>query len=88
MPDLFGILKNMWNDEDNNPYGAFDQHESRLSDSLHSAAISPRKLSPILGRWLYHGADPRQLPSSMIPHPRPAATPTWIRQTISPIRRI
>ncbi|KAJ5880235.1 Sorting nexin-41 [Penicillium subrubescens] len=31
----------MWNDEDNNPYGAFDQHESRLSDSLHSAAISP-----------------------------------------------
>ncbi|KAJ5668652.1 Sorting nexin-41 [Penicillium macrosclerotiorum] len=31
----------MWNDEDNNPYGAFDHHESRLSDSLHSAAISP-----------------------------------------------
>ncbi|KAF7719979.1 Sorting nexin [Penicillium ucsense] len=31
----------MWNDEDNNPYGAFDQHESHLSDSLHSAALSP-----------------------------------------------
>ncbi|KAJ5179924.1 hypothetical protein N7492_003134 [Penicillium capsulatum] len=30
----------MWNDEDNNPYGAFDP-ESRLSDSLHSAALSP-----------------------------------------------
>lgn len=30
----------MWNDEDNNPYGAFDQHEARLSDSLHSAALS------------------------------------------------
>ncbi|CAL5868060.1 uncharacterized protein PFLUO_LOCUS2283 [Penicillium psychrofluorescens] len=29
----------MWNDEDNNPYGAFDQ--SHLSDSLHSAALSP-----------------------------------------------
>lgn len=35
----------MWNDEDNNPYGAFDQHESGLSDSLHSAALSPRKIS-------------------------------------------
>lgn len=34
----------MWNDEDNNPYGAFDQHQSGLSDSLHSAALSPRKL--------------------------------------------
>ncbi|KAJ5108133.1 Sorting nexin-41 [Penicillium angulare] len=31
----------MWNDEDNNPYGAFDQHEAHLSDSLHSAALSP-----------------------------------------------
>ncbi|KAJ5223994.1 hypothetical protein N7468_008536 [Penicillium chermesinum] len=30
----------MWNDEDNNPYGAFDQHEAHLSDSLHSAALS------------------------------------------------
>lgn len=36
----------MWNDEDNNPYGAFDQHESHLSDSLHSAALSARKLLP------------------------------------------
>lgn len=34
----------MWNDEDNNPYGAFDQHEARLSDSLHSAALSAREL--------------------------------------------
>ncbi|CAG8127368.1 unnamed protein product [Penicillium olsonii] len=32
----------MWNDEDNNPYGAFDQHQSHLSDSLHSAALSPQ----------------------------------------------
>ncbi|KAJ5533035.1 Sorting nexin-41 [Penicillium frequentans] len=31
----------MWDDEDNNPYGAFDQHEAHLSDSLHSAALSP-----------------------------------------------
>ncbi|KAE8381241.1 hypothetical protein BDV26DRAFT_255960 [Aspergillus bertholletiae] len=30
----------MWNDEDNNPYGAFDS-EARLSESLHSATISP-----------------------------------------------
>ncbi|KAI9926384.1 hypothetical protein ASPWEDRAFT_32206 [Aspergillus wentii DTO 134E9] len=30
----------MWNDEDNNPYGAFDT-EAHLSDSLHSAALSP-----------------------------------------------
>ncbi|KAJ5751061.1 Sorting nexin-41 [Penicillium manginii] len=30
----------MWNDEDNNPYGAFDQHEAHLSDSLHSTALS------------------------------------------------
>lgn len=40
----------MWNDEDNNPYGAFDHHESHLSDSLHSAALSPRKLPPGLLR--------------------------------------
>ncbi|KAJ5720695.1 Sorting nexin-41 [Penicillium malachiteum] len=26
----------MWNDEDNNPYGAFDQHEAHLADSLRS----------------------------------------------------
>lgn len=32
----------MWNDEDNNPYGAFD-NEAHLSDSLHSAALSGRK---------------------------------------------
>ncbi|KAE8392924.1 Sorting nexin, cytoplasm-to-vacuole targeting pathway/endosomal sorting [Aspergillus alliaceus] len=30
----------MWNDEDNNPYGAFD-NEARLSESLHSATLSP-----------------------------------------------
>ncbi|KAI2790579.1 Sorting nexin-41 [Penicillium oxalicum] len=36
----------MWNDEDNNPYGAFDQHESHLSDSLHSAALSPPTYEP------------------------------------------
>lgn len=34
----------MWNDEDNNPYGAFDS-EARLSESLHSAALSPRNTS-------------------------------------------
>ncbi|KAL4803454.1 hypothetical protein BDV18DRAFT_144772 [Aspergillus unguis] len=28
----------MWNDEDNNPYGAFDS-EARLSESLHSATL-------------------------------------------------
>jgi hypothetical protein len=38
----------MWNDEDNNPYGAFDQHQSHLSDSLHSAALSPRKTSALI----------------------------------------
>ncbi|RLM01905.1 Sorting nexin-41 [Aspergillus turcosus] len=41
---------NMWNDEDNNPYGAFDS-EARLSESLHSAALSPplydREHSPV-----------------------------------------
>lgn len=32
----------MWNDEDNNPYGAFDHHQDpHLSDPLHSAAIPP-----------------------------------------------
>ncbi|KAJ5908780.1 Sorting nexin-41 [Penicillium taxi] len=31
----------MWNDEDNNPYGAFENHEPHISDSLHSAALSP-----------------------------------------------
>ncbi|BCR96554.1 PX and BAR domain-containing protein [Aspergillus luchuensis] len=30
----------MWNDEDNNPYGAFD-NEAHLSESLHSATLSP-----------------------------------------------
>ena len=32
----------MWNDEDNNPYGAFD-NEAHLSESLHSATLSPSK---------------------------------------------
>ncbi|KUL90716.1 hypothetical protein ZTR_00004 [Talaromyces verruculosus] len=32
----------MWNDEDNNPYGAFDRPGGHLSDSLHSGAVSPR----------------------------------------------
>lgn len=40
----------MWNDEDNNPYGAFEHNESHFSDSLHSASISPtlidREASP------------------------------------------
>ncbi|KAL1964942.1 hypothetical protein VTN77DRAFT_6295 [Rasamsonia byssochlamydoides] len=31
----------MWNDEDNNPYGAFDHPDPHLSDSLHSTAVSP-----------------------------------------------
>ncbi|KAJ5298959.1 uncharacterized protein N7443_007079 [Penicillium atrosanguineum] len=31
----------MWNDEDNNPYGAFENQEAHLSDSLHSTALSP-----------------------------------------------
>lgn len=31
----------MWNDEDNNPYGAFDRLDPHLSDSLHSTAASP-----------------------------------------------
>lgn len=33
----------MWNDEDNNPYGAFDRPDGHLSDSLHShsGASSP-----------------------------------------------
>ncbi|OKL63315.1 Sorting nexin-41 [Talaromyces atroroseus] len=31
----------MWNDEDNNPYGAFDRPDGHLSDSLHSGAVSP-----------------------------------------------
>ncbi|KAL2856217.1 hypothetical protein BJX68DRAFT_230162 [Aspergillus pseudodeflectus] len=30
----------MWNDEDNNPYGAFDS-EARLSESLHTTSLSP-----------------------------------------------
>lgn len=34
----------MWNDEDNNPYGAFD-NEAHLSESLHSATLSPSKWS-------------------------------------------
>lgn len=33
----------MWNDEDNNPYGAFDD-QAHLSESLHSATIASRKL--------------------------------------------
>ncbi|KAH8690207.1 putative autophagy protein Atg20 [Talaromyces proteolyticus] len=31
----------MWNDEDNNPYGAFDRPDSHLAESLHSGATSP-----------------------------------------------
>ena len=32
----------MWNDEDNNPYGALDRNEAPTSDSFHAAAMSPR----------------------------------------------
>ncbi len=60
----------MWNDEDNNPYGAFDQHESRLSDSLHSAALSPRKLSSSPPPELFHdGADSTQATFEQDPTP-------------------
>ncbi|KAL2008449.1 hypothetical protein VTN00DRAFT_6643 [Thermoascus crustaceus] len=31
----------MWNDEDNNPYGAFDQQDPPFADSLHAATFSP-----------------------------------------------
>ncbi|KAL4897951.1 hypothetical protein BDV59DRAFT_168957 [Aspergillus ambiguus] len=44
----------MWNDEDNNPYGAFD-HEAHLSESLHSATLSPQ---------LYDREDTPPSPSS------------------------
>ena len=33
----------MWNDEDNNPYGAFDRRDPDLSDSLPQPPVSPRK---------------------------------------------
>ncbi|KAL3471953.1 sorting nexin-41 [Aspergillus californicus] len=35
----------MWNDEDNNPYGAFDS-EARLSESLHSTTIDSPVYNP------------------------------------------
>ncbi|KAL2820865.1 hypothetical protein BDW59DRAFT_112214 [Aspergillus cavernicola] len=35
----------MWNDEDNNPYGAFDS-EARLSESLHSTTLSSPLYNP------------------------------------------
>ena len=35
----------MWNDEDNNPYGSFDRHDSTASDQLHSAAADNREYS-------------------------------------------
>lgn len=33
----------MWNDEDNNPYGAFDRQDPNLSESIHQASASPCK---------------------------------------------
>ncbi|CAG8892051.1 unnamed protein product [Penicillium egyptiacum] len=57
----------MWNDEDNNPYGAFDQHQSGLSDSLHSAALSPRKIS---ARRDFNGEPP-----DYITHPEDLSDP-------------
>lgn len=33
----------MWNDEDNNPYGALDRNEDPLGGSFHPAAMAPRK---------------------------------------------
>jgi sorting nexin-41/42 len=38
----------MWNDEDNNPYGAFDRVDSHLSNSLHFNAASSREFPHIL----------------------------------------
>ncbi|KAK2756682.1 Sorting nexin, cytoplasm-to-vacuole targeting pathway/endosomal sorting [Arachnomyces sp. PD_36] len=37
----------MWNDEDNNPYGAFDRQDPSLSESLHQAAVSPLPNQPL-----------------------------------------
>ncbi|WEW57010.1 ubiquitin C-terminal hydrolase [Emydomyces testavorans] len=31
----------MWNDEDNNPYGAFDRHTEPVNDPFHAPAMSP-----------------------------------------------
>ncbi|KAF9891704.1 Sorting nexin, cytoplasm-to-vacuole targeting pathway/endosomal sorting [Aspergillus nanangensis] len=52
----------MWNDEDNNPYGAFDS-EARLSESLHSDTLDPQ---------LYEREDTPESPSSSIAHDPPA----------------
>lgn len=31
----------MWNDEDNNPYGAFDQHDEQVTASIHGSVAPP-----------------------------------------------
>lgn len=65
-------IADMWNDEDNNPYGAFDP-DSRLSESLHSAALSPRELPPRPAAVM--PSDFQQPCMSMIPRRRPAVIP-------------
>lgn len=32
----------MWNDEDNNPYGAFDEHDEQVTASIHGTG-APRE---------------------------------------------
>lgn len=32
----------MWNDEDNNPYGAFDEHDEQVTASIHGSGV-PRE---------------------------------------------
>ncbi|KAJ5467839.1 hypothetical protein N7475_005591 [Penicillium sp. IBT 31633x] len=63
----------MWNDEDNNPYGAFDQHQSGLSDSLHSAALSPRKL--LLTLLPLDHRDSNSEPPDYLTHPEDLSDP-------------
>lgn len=66
----------MWNDEeDNNPYGAFDRPDSHLAASLHSGATSPRRY-PLLNisKYFFVGfanmtrASVEKLHMTAIPH--------------------
>lgn len=75
----------MWNDEDNNPYGAFDRPDGHLSDSLHSRAVSPRKYTglPLLPLRANDVGASNKVPSPA-PYDRDVSSPSSPVSTLPP----
>ena len=58
----------MWNDEDNNPYGAFERHDDEaIVESFHPASMSPRKYALVVVGGVVGGAGYWLRMSNIVP---------------------